>query len=358
MLTSAMTVGFRPAISSATKMPCWKPRWASCRPGSDVADGEDAGDVGAQALVDEHPAALHGDALLLEAHARGVRPAADGHEQQLGVEDLAVLEGDVHARVVLRRRGEADAEAERDAALAEGALERLGAGDVLVGDEVGQRLDDGDVGAEGLPDAGELHADDAAAEHDHALGDVVEVEGLVGRHDAAADVEAGQAARVRAGGQDHGGAGVLLAVHLDGVGADEAAVALDERDVAALDEALQALVEAADDTVAVLVDLGHVDALEGGPHAERVALLGAVGDLGGVEQRLGRDAPAVQAGAAELVLVDEDHGHAELRRAQGAGVAAAAATEDDQVCLGHCRLLPTGSSRRLPAHPSTSAGIR
>ena len=38
---------------------------------------------------------------------------------------------------------------------------------VLGRDQPGERLDDGDLGAEGLPDAGELAADDAAAEHDH-----------------------------------------------------------------------------------------------------------------------------------------------------------------------------------------------
>jgi phytoene desaturase len=34
MFTSGTTTGSSPAISSATKMPCWKPRWASCRPGT------------------------------------------------------------------------------------------------------------------------------------------------------------------------------------------------------------------------------------------------------------------------------------------------------------------------------------
>ena len=33
-LMSSTTTGFKPAISSATKMPCWKPRWASWTPGT------------------------------------------------------------------------------------------------------------------------------------------------------------------------------------------------------------------------------------------------------------------------------------------------------------------------------------
>ena len=56
-----------------------------------------------------------------------------------------------------------------------------------------------------------------------------------------------------------------------------------------------------------------------------------VGDLRGVQQRLGRDAPAVQAGAADLVLLDQRDALAELGRSQRAGVAAAAAAENDDV---------------------------
>ncbi len=79
MPASSIGVGSSPAISSATKMPCWKPRWASCRPGHDVADGEHAVDVGAQPLVGEHEPAVHRDALLLVAQALrcvGPRPTA------------------------------------------------------------------------------------------------------------------------------------------------------------------------------------------------------------------------------------------------------------------------------------------
>ena len=306
--------------------------------GRDVADREHVRDVRAQALVDEDPAALHGDALLLEPHAACIRAAAHGDEEDVGVEGLAILEGDEHAVLVLRCGCEAHAEREVDAALAVGALEGLGAGDVLVRDEIGEGLDDGDLGAEGAPDARELDADDPAAEHDDPLRDVVEVQSLIGGHDAAVDVEARERSRVGAGREDDIGARVLLAVHLDGVRGDEAPGALDIRDVAALHQTLKALVEPADDAIAVLVHLDHVDAVQRGVHAEVGALTGAVGDLCRVEQCLGRDAAAVQAGAAELVLVDEDDGHAKLARAERAGVAAAAATEDDEVCTGHGRL--------------------
>ena len=56
-----------------------------------------------------------------------------------------------------------------------------------------------------------------------------------------------------------------------------------------------------------------------------------VGDLGRVQQRLGRDAAAVQTRAAELVLLDQGDGEAELDGAQRRRVPSAAAAEDDNV---------------------------
>ena len=63
-----------------------------------------------------------------------------------------------------------------------------------------QRLDDGDLGAELRVDHAELEADVAAADHDHALRDVVERE-RAGRVDDALliDLEAGDLDRPRAG---------------------------------------------------------------------------------------------------------------------------------------------------------------
>ena len=159
----------------------------------------------------------------------GRRAAADGDEQQLGLEGLAVLEGDDDAVVVLGDALEAHAERELDAALAERALELLADRLVLVGDEVRERLDDGDLGAPRLPDAGELDADDAAAEHGDLLRHEVELERLLGGDDAAADLEAGKRARVRAGGEDDVLAGDGVVADLDGGGGGELALALDRR---------------------------------------------------------------------------------------------------------------------------------
>jgi len=199
--------------------------------------------------------------------AGAVGAAADRHHEDVALEDLAVLKRHRDAVVVLRGRRELDAGAELDAALAEAALEMLGDRGILDRHQAGQALDDLHVGTEGLPDAGELDADDAAAEHDDLVRDPVELQRLVGCDDATTDLEARQAARVGAGGEHQVTTLDALAVDLDRVGSDDTTAALDVGDGVLLDETLQALVQPADDAVAVLVDLGQVDADELGVDA-------------------------------------------------------------------------------------------
>jgi hypothetical protein len=92
------------------------------------------------------------------------------------------------------------------------------------------------------------------------------------------------------------------------------------------------------------VHAGDVDAVERRLDADRCRFTGAVGDLGRVQQCLGGDAAAVEAGAAELVLLDDDDALAELSGPEGARVPTASAAEDDDVVralVGHRRLLHT-----------------
>src|SRR5215472_4712138 len=117
----------------------------------------------------------------------------------------------------------------------------------------------------------------------------------------------------------------------DGGGRDKLASALDDVDLAAGDQAGQALPEPGDDFVLVGVHAIHVDAVKAAAHAQSRAVVGEVSDLGGVQQRLGRYAAPVQAGAADLVLLYERDPLAQLCRAQSAGIAAAAAAKNDDV---------------------------
>ncbi len=322
--------------------------------GDDVADGVDAVDVGAAALVGEHEAALHRDALLLVAEAVGGGAATDRDQQQLGLDDVAALDGHGDAGVGVLDALERRAGAEVDLALAEGPLEGLGGRLVLDRDEPGERLDDGDLGAEAGPHAGELAADDAAAEHDHRRGHAVEAQGVLGgEHPLAVDLEAGQGLGVGAGGEHDVAARVGRVADGDGARSGEPALALDHGDAARLDQPGEALEEPGDDPVLVGVDAGHVDAVEGGVDAELRGLAGRVGDLGGVQQRLGRDAADVEAGAAEIALLDQSHRQPELRRPECAGVSARARPEDEYVEVALRHLMPSALARWIGPHLCT-----
>jgi hypothetical protein len=116
----------------------------------------------------------------------------------------------------------------------------------------------------------------------------------------------------------------VLGLDLDGVGVDEPAGAGDGLDAATLQRPLQALVHLLDDVVLVPVERGDLDALVGQRDAVGLGVLGVLGDLGGLQDRLGGDAAPVQAGAADLRLLDQHDRQVELRGAQRRGVAAGA----------------------------------
>lgn len=294
-----------------------------------VTDGGDGRDVRAHVLVDQDVAAVDRDALLLVAQALRDRTAADRDEQHLGLELLAVGEGDLDAVGGVLGLREEGAQVELDAALAERALKQLGGVLVLERGEVLQTFDDRDVRTEGLPRGGELDADDAAAEHDRGLRNAVQDQRVVRGDDAVAvDLQARQRLRHGAGREEHVAALDALAVHVDRRRGGEAALTLDVRHLAGGDEPLQALVQARDDPVLVLVDGCHVDALEGGLDTELLAFAGLVGDLTRVQQSLGRNAPTVQAGTADLVLFDQGDVQTQLGSAQRRGVTAATAAEN------------------------------
>ena len=148
---------------------------------------------------------------------------------------------------------------------AERALEQLGARLLLGRHQVRQRLDDGDLGAERAPHAGELDADHAAAEHDDRGGHVVELQRVVAGDDPLAVDAPGRAGCASPSRSRARRASPLItrSPTCTAVGEIEPAVALDDLDLAALDQAGQALVEPGDDPVLVGVDAGHVDAVEG-----------------------------------------------------------------------------------------------
>ena len=168
-----------------------------------------------------------------------------------------------------------------------------------------------------------------------------------GDHALAVDVEAGQGLGVGTGGEHEVLAGVRRVADGDLAGTAHASRPLDHGDAAALDESGQPLVEPGDHPVLVAVDAAHVDALEAREHAELLGLAGVVGDLGGVQECLRRDAADVQAGAAELVPLDQSDAEPELCCAQGTGIASRARTEDEYVEFGVGHAGPSLSGRPI-----------
>ena len=306
------------------------------RGGDEVADRGDRRDVGLAVLVDLDEAAVDGDADLLVAEVGRDRPAADGDQQQLGLDRLAALQRhpDAAGRCARRRRT-----GRRASRLMPRRRKARSSSLELASSSSGTRCGSASTIVTSAPKDFQTLANSTPMTPppriDHRGGHPVELERVVAdEHPGAVDLEAGQRLGRRAGRQHDVPARVRRVADLHRGGGDEPALALDELDAAALHQALQALVEPGDDALLVLADAGHVDALERRPHAELLALPGEVGDLAGVQQRLGRDAAAVQAGAAELLLLDQHDAHAELCRTQRAGVATAAAAQDDEVDVG------------------------
>ena len=95
------------------------------------------------------------------------------------------------------------------------------------------------------------------------------------------------------------GLGPVLALDADGVRPGEGAGAGDDRHLAGLGEAGEAAGQLADDALLPAAQVVDVDLRLGERDAEVAHLLGLGDDLGGVEQRLRRDAADVEADAAE-----------------------------------------------------------
>src|SRR5690606_6933801 len=316
-----------------------------------VAHGPDAVHAGVAVLVDFDLAALvelHAAVVGQQALGRG--PAADGHQQPVdgdGLLALLVGEGDLHL-LLLALAGDfglRDLGPEPDVHALLPELTRRDLRDFGIGrgQEVGQGLEDHDLGTQALPDAAQPHADHAGADHRQAPGHLGEVEGADVVDDGlAVELRERQLDRIRACGDDDVGAGQLdlaavVLLHLDhtiGVQGGEAVVGLDlvglEQLRDAAGELLHDRVLAADHGADVDLRILRRNAVL------REHVLQVVELARGVQQRLGRDAAHPQAGAAQGGLavlaeacVDAGHAHAQLRCADRRVVAGGTGPDDD-----------------------------
>src|SRR5205823_9187506 len=127
------------------------------------ADGVDVRNGGAAMLVGgDSLAPVELDADLLQPEVLDGRPAACGHEHQVGLDRLAA-KVDSKRVVGLLNAVAGGLEVERDAALLELLGQLLRRVRVLLRDQLRQHLVYRDLGAEAMEDRGELAADNPAA---------------------------------------------------------------------------------------------------------------------------------------------------------------------------------------------------
>src|SRR5205823_1828233 len=117
-----------------------------------------------------------------------------------------------------------------------------------------------------------------------------------------------------------------------------------------LHEALKALPELVDDLLLAGLAGRELDGRLVGQDAELLGAGDGAEDAGRLEVLLGRDAAAVEAGAAHLVLLDDGDAQAGAGAVERGGIAAGAAADDDDVeLLGRGdHLLEDGSKPMAP----------
>ena len=111
---------------------------------------------------------------------------------------------------------------------------------------------------------------------------------------------------------------------------------IDDGDLVLAEQELHALVELAHDRVPAAAGDRVVEVHVAGRDAERLRVMQLVEERGALQQCLGRDAAAVEARAAYLVLLHQHDAEAELGRTDGRRVAAHSAPENGDVnSFGH-----------------------
>ena len=270
----------------------------------EIADRPDVAHRRRAALVDLHEAAVQGEVEALEAKTFQPGAPTGGDEDLVGGD--AARARPFEREAIVGKSGGARARQNVDAQRLQAARHRPHQLGVVDRQDAVQRLDHRDLRAElGIGHA-ELEPDIARTDDGQPLGHLGKRQRLGRGDDLAAERQVGQRRRHRAGRQhDMLGAHDLRA----GVGLDAAGLAVDHLGPAlqdlypvALQEHADAAGQAADDAVLPFDGARQVDGRTLDPDAERCRsrlLDGVLEGVGGVDQRLGRDAADIEAGAAQ-----------------------------------------------------------
>src|SRR5581483_1116146 len=176
-------------------------------------------------------------------------------------------------------------------------------------EDVLEQFDDGDLDAEHGGHAGEFATDETAAHHDHGAGEFLDVKESAAFDDALMFRQEAGHGGSRAGGDDDllrrktgraAGTG-----HVEGGAVDEAGGAGELFHAIGGEQRADAAAQLLNDLVLVADHGGVVGggALDG--DAEGFGVFDAVERVGGGDEGLGGDAAPVEAGAAELFLLDD-----------------------------------------------------
>ena len=332
-----------------------------------VADRPHAVGRRAKVVVDHDATALQLDASLLRIQTLRVGHASDREQDLVRVDRAALTAGrEPHLQRAVALHDLRDLAVGVDLTAELGQVLRVDGDQVRVdhGQHLGQHLEHGDLAAECGEHGGKLHADDAAADDRQPSRDLFQLEDLV-----RIDGELGawqRDARDRRACRDDDVLGLeLVAGQVDDAVAGQASVCPQRGDPACLEQPFDSFDELVDDGGLALLRGRPVEAHLVGDDAERSPVPGLGVQLGGLEQSLGRDAAAHEAGPAHAVLLDDGGLGAKLGRAQSGDIAPGPTADDDQVKRpAHSSLLyqrskkimPLGAPASPPGHRSDCTG--
>mmetsp|Transcript_225 Transcript_225/g.776 ORF Transcript_225/g.776 Transcript_225/m.776 type:complete len:323 (+) Transcript_225:512-1480(+) len=280
----------------------------------------------------DEPAVRQLHASSLKANVR-VRLAASSPEERVHGHGRAFRQLELEGAVVVLLHGldvvvELDLHASLDHLLLKGLRQRLVEG----AEKARATVDDGSLGAEGVEDASDLHANVASAQDGGALGQVLELEESV-----AGDAVLGAGNVGNEGAATGGDEGVLAledgVVDPDRVGADELGGAAEEGHLRVPEVALVDAVEALHVGVALLLDRRPGEAHVAHSEAVVGSVVEALAEVCGVPHHLLGDAAHVHAGATHAAALHHRHLCAILRCPACGRDASAATTKDDQIKL-------------------------
>ncbi len=214
--------------------------------------------------------------------------------------------------------------------LAEDALQALAHFVVFVGQHGSALGQQGDLAAQQGKVLGELQLDAAAAPHQQALGGLVQGQGLAGGQQPGQGD--GRLALAGAGSQDDGIAfQARPSLDLHAVRAHQARLPFHHLDAKAVHQRADAHAQLFDDAVHVGARLGQVQRGRAHLHAQVARPADALQQLDAGQHPGKGDAVVVDAGAAQVALIDQGDLGAQLGRPRGGRRPTRPAADDDDV---------------------------